>query len=373
MKTLCVIAGVGAHSSLGATAPQTAFVYRTGHVGMRESAILNEQDELVTQCKLPTLEPWLAGEARLIQLALPALEEALAQLGERAKTLRIKIVLCLDEWLATVDTSGQSPAQRVASSVLFRARKLAHENVTIETRVEGPAAPGLFLEEVGTLLTMGQADVIIVGAVHSDHDPAIVRRLEERGRLFSSDHLDGMIGGECAAFLLLTSERQARSLGLIAHVALHSVGVAYERATPDNDESAYEAAGITVAARKAAEPLLAEKLKCGWLLGDATYEMREVYEWQALVTRSQKVFELPQQGDFPAHRLGHLGASAIPMMLTLIFEAYRRGYAPHERAMLYAGSDAGARSVLTVGQTADSKRAAEGEAAGVKSQRAPQV
>ncbi|MEZ4371025.1 MAG: hypothetical protein R3B07_09365 [Polyangiaceae bacterium] len=357
MNTLCVIAGVGAQTSLGATAPETAFVYRTGHIGMRESAVLDSIENLVTLCSVPTLDPWLLGDARLIQLALPALEEAMGALGENAKTLRIKLYLCVDEWLAATDAGGLSAAQRVASSLLFRARKLAHDNVTIETRVEGPAAPGLFLEQAANLITMGQADVIIVGAIHSDYDPVVIRNLEERGRLFSSDHLDGMIGGEGAAFLLLTSERLARKLGLTAHVALHSLGVAYERATPDNDESAYEAAGLTVAARKAIEPMLASKLKCGWLLSDATYEMREIYEWQALTARSQRAFELPQQGDFPAHRLGHMGATALPLMLVLVFEAYRRGYAPHERVMLCAGSDAGARTVLIAGQTSDSKRA----------------
>ncbi|MCA9630575.1 MAG: hypothetical protein KC766_23050 [Myxococcales bacterium] len=357
MNSLCVIAGVGAQTSLGATAPETAFVYRTGHIGMRESAILDSIENKVTLCSVPTLDPWLSGDARLIQLALPALEEVMLNLGEHARTLRIKLYLCVDEWLGAPDASGLSAAQRVASSLLFRARKLAHENVTIETRIEGPAAPGLFLEQAASLITMGQADVIIVGAVHSDYDPVVIRTLEERGRLFSSDHLDGMIGGEGAAFLLLCSERLARKLDLTAHVALHSVGVAYERATPDNDESAYEAAGLTVAARKAMEPLLANQLKCGWLLGDATYEMREIYEWQALTVRSQRAFELPQQGDFPAHRLGHMGATALPLMLVLVFEAYRRGYAPHQRVMLYAGSDAGARTVLIAGQTSDSTRA----------------
>ncbi|MBX3184460.1 MAG: hypothetical protein KIT72_02300 [Polyangiaceae bacterium] len=370
MKTLAVISGVGAVTSLGLTAPQTAFVYRTGHVGMRESALLDQAGEKITLCSVPTLDPWLAGEARLIQLALPALEEALGQLGEHAKSLRIKVYLCVDEWLAAPRSpadnaaAGQLPAQRVASALLFRARSLAHENVTIETRADGPGAPGLFLEQAWELLNVNAADVIVILAVHSDYDPLIVSELEQRGRLFSSDHLDGLIGGEAAACLLLTTPRTASKLGLTPHVAIHSVGTAYERARPDNDDSAYEAAGLTVASRRALTPLTEAKLKCGWLLADATYEMREVYEWQALVTRSQRALELPQQGDFPAHRLGHLGAAAIPVLLTLIFEAYRRGAAPHPRALLYAGSDAGLRTVLVVSQPDDSKRALERQQGG---------
>ncbi len=375
MKTLAVISGVGAITSLGLTAPQTAFVYRTGHVGMRESALLDQAGEKITLCSVPTLDPWLAGEARLIQLALPALEEALGQLGEHAKSLRIKVYLCVDEWLAAPRSgadnvqpspaaAGQLPAQRVASALLFRARSLAHQNVTIETRADGPGAPGLFLEEACELLNVNAADVIVILAVHSDHDPLIVSELERSGRLFSSDHLDGLIGGEAAACLLLTTPRTASKLMLTPHVALHTVGTAYERARPDNDDSAYEAAGLTVASRRALAPLTEAKLKCGWLLADATYEMREVYEWQALVTRSQRALTLPQQGDFPAHRLGHLGAAALPVLLTLIFEAYRRGAAPHPRALLYAGSDAGLRTALVVSQTDESKRALERQQGG---------
>lgn len=363
MKTLAVVVGVGAVTSLGLTAPHTAFVYRTGHVGMRESAILDQAGERVTLCSVAALDPWLTGEARLLQLALPALEEAFSHLGEHARSLRIKVYLSVDEHLAAQGAAsaqgaaGQLPAQRVASALLFRARSLAHENVTIETRADGPGAPGLFLEEAGELLSTGAADVIVMLAVHSDYDPTLVSQLEEAGRLFSSDHLDGLIGGEAAACLLLTTPRAAAKLGLTPHLAIHSVGTAYERARPDNDESAYEAAGLTVAARRATQPLLEAELKCGWLLSDVTYEMREVYEWQALVARSQRALELPQQGDFPAHRLGHLGAAALPVMLTLVFEAYRRGAAPHPRALLYAGSDAGLRTALVVSQPDESKRA----------------
>ena len=84
----------------------------------------------------------------------------------------------------------------------------------------------------------------------------------------------------------------------------------------------------------------------GWTLSDATFEVREIAEWQSVMARLQKSFRLPNMGDFPAHRLGHLGAAALPVQLAIVCHAWDRGYAPDSRAALFVGADEGGRVVL---------------------------
>ena len=164
-------------------------------------------------------------------------------------------------------------------------------------------------------------------------------------------------------------ERNARRLQLPELARIHGIGSAFEKANPDNDESAFEAAGLTVALRRALELLGDEKSdeKVGWMLSDLTFEMREVYEWQAVAARHQRYFGDPQHADFPAHRLGHMGAAALPLCLTLAAEAWRAGFAPHERAVVTVGSDTGERAAVlaSAGRTAAPRaRELESPAAG---------
>jgi len=102
--------------------------------------------------------------------------------------------------------------------------------------------------------------------------------------------------------------------------------------------------------RKAAAELVDEKLRVGWMLTDLTFEMWRVYEWQAMLVRTQHVWGEPQRMDAPAQRLGHLGAAAMPLHMVLASEAWRRGYAPHPLAFSLAGSDSGERAALLMSE-----------------------
>jgi 3-oxoacyl-[acyl-carrier-protein] synthase-1 len=134
--------------------------------------------------------------------------------------------------------------------------------------------------------------------------------------------------------------------------AVVGVATGSERATPDNDVSAYEAHGLTATVRAAAEPLVGEDRKAGWAITDLTFELRRVYEWQAMLVRTRKVWGEPYVVDAPAQRMGQLGAAAVPFGLALAALGWHHGSAPAPVAVVLAGSEGGDRGAVLLAERA---------------------
>jgi 3-oxoacyl-[acyl-carrier-protein] synthase-1 len=345
VKTLAVVVGVGAYTSIGLSARDTGFLLRSGASGLTWAGLVDSNEEPVTMCVVPTLDPLLVGPGRALRLAMPAMEEALAVLGELAPSLKIKLLVAVGEQLAQPRPDGVIPAAVVVSMLHKRAKEIA-PGTTVETSARGAAGPGYALSDLLSALSSGAADAVLLGGTHSDYDPAVIADLEAKGRLYTNDNKDALVPGEAAAFALLMRPDVARRHGLPAYAQIHSVATGWERATPDNDHPRYEAIGMTVAVKKAGAPLVDEKLQAGWLLSDMSFEMRRLYEWQAMTIRTQKLWGPPHYFDAPAQRMGYLGAAAVPMHLALATVAWRHGYAPSPIAMSLTGSDPGERAAI---------------------------
>jgi 3-oxoacyl-[acyl-carrier-protein] synthase-1 len=349
MKTAAVVVGVGAFTSVGPSARDTGFLLRTGSAGMTEASLVDRNDEPITMCLVPTLDPLLVGPGRALRLAIPAMEEALGAIGEVAAQLRMRVVLAVDEYVAEKRADGVVPANVLLSMVGRRAKELC-PRASVELCARGAAGPGFVLPDLLNSLANGETDAVLLGGTHTDYDPAVVATLEARDRIYTPGNLDALIPGELAAFALLMRPDVARRFRLTAYARVHEVGTAFEKATPDNDHPRFEALGLTVAIRKAAAPLVEQNARAGWILNDMTFELRRLYEWQAVTVRTQKFWCEPQMLDTPAHKLGHLGAAAMPLHFALASTAWRHGYAPHGTAMVIAGSDPGERSAVLLSQ-----------------------
>lgn len=341
MKTRAVVTSVGARTPIGLTAQPTAFLYRAAHVVMQQSPILDADGQQATLAALPTLDPRTVGSERVSELSCPALEEALAPLLALSAKPRTKLLLCLDDYLAR-----NAPRAYEVTARLTRVLERLGGAIDVATSARGPASLGFSLDGVLGELESGSVDAVIVGGVHSDYDPERIQALSQAGRLFTTDRLDAIIPGECAAFAVLMTASTARRHGLTPLAQVHGCATGFSKARPDNDESAFDASGLTAATRKAAEPMQEAQLRCGWMLTDLSFETMRLYEFQAMSTRTQKLWCEPQYCDAPAQRLGYLGAAAMPLHLVLAAESWRAGFAPHPVAMSFAGSDAGERAVM---------------------------
>jgi 3-oxoacyl-[acyl-carrier-protein] synthase-1 len=354
MQPRAVIASVGVRSAIGLSAVETAMMLRAGSAAMAESALVDSTEEIVTFCVQPTLPPTLVGWERLGQLAIPPMREALAPFGKTAAELRMKLVLCVDEIgkreMARAQTGAFGdkvhPAAPMVNYVHERAKELVTSKIPIQLCARGSAGPATIMEDIVSSLERGEHDAILLGGLHTDYDPERIADLQEQGRLYSSENLDALIPGECAAFVVLVAPSLARHWHVPAHAGIVAFGQAWEEATPDNDHPAMEAYGLTSAVKLATKSTIEAGMKIGWSITDMTFEMRAVYEWQAMLVRTRSAWGEPYVVDSPAQRIGNLGAAAMPFAMAMAHEGARRGVAPHRGCLVLAASDGGARGAV---------------------------
>lgn len=350
MKTLAVCAASGARTALGGTLVETAFLLRTGIAAIAASPLADAEGEQVTMCFDKALDPYLVGEERAAELAAPALAEALSQLGEEGESLSLRLLLCLDAPRVSAvrgERGEQAAGAVVAQRLHARARELS-PGITLEVCARGSAGAAFALPKALEALAGRQMDALVLGGVHTDYDPEIIADLAAQGRLHGPKNLDAVIPGEAAAFVVLMRESTARRLRLEPAARISGVGSATARARPDNDESVFDAKGLTTAVRAAAAELVTEQLRAGWLITDHTFESSRILEWQTMATRAHALFGSPYHLESPAQRLGHLGAASLPLAIALAAEGWKRGYAPSAIAMALAGSEAGERGAIVL-------------------------
>jgi 3-oxoacyl-[acyl-carrier-protein] synthase-1 len=348
MNARAVAVSVGARTPIGLEALSTGFAHRAATVAMTQSAMLDGDGEPITMCLLSTLDPYITGAERAAQLALAPLNEALEPLADKAAYLRFKILLCVDEYLAKADPGSAMTAGDLVTMLTREAAKRLPKLEDVSTSARGAAGLAFALDKHLDELESGRVDALLIGGVHTDYDRGHMDALLDARRVFKPDNLDALIPGECAAFAVLMRPSVARSNRFAALAEVRGLATAFERARPDNDESAFEATGLTAAARKIGEGLARDGLRAGWMLTDLTFETMRLYELQAMTTRTQKLWCEPQLCDSPAQRLGALGAAAMPLHLVLAAHAWKHGWAPHAIAVSIAGSDAGERAMITL-------------------------
>jgi 3-oxoacyl-[acyl-carrier-protein] synthase-1 len=352
VRALAVVTTAGARTALGRTATQTGFLLRTGMPAITASSLVDTAGEAVTMCFDPTLPPLASAPERAAELGVAALTEALAPLAGGARSLRARLVLCVDEPRRTGAGAPADPARdqqtKLAAERVVASARAAVGELSVEVVARGAAGAAVALPDALAALGAGAADVVLLGGMHSDHDPREVAALEAAGRLFSPDNLDALVPGEAAAFVVLAREDVARRAHLVPGARLYALGHGLESARPDNDDSAYRARGLTDAVRAATAQLDGEQ-KVGWGLCDHTFETQRLREWQAMMTRTRHAWGEPLLVDSPAQRLGHLGAAALPLFAVLAAEGFRRGYAPAPLVLAFAGSDGGTRGALLMG------------------------
>ncbi len=329
------VVSVGARTAVGLDARQTAFLLRAGFPAMSEAPLAAASGEAITMALVPTIDPTLVGAERLAVLGRAPFEEAIAPIRDLAASVRVAIDEgCPDAPLAT----------RLVSTALQRAMP----NATVEVAARGEAAFATWLPEALSALASRQSSVVVLGGIHSDYDPVTIATLEASGRLFSPDNLDSRIVGEAAAFVVLMRDTDAPKYALSPLARVLGVGGGKERATPFNDESAYEAFGLTAAVREASAPLARAGRTAGWMLTDLTGEMRRLHEWETVFTRAHKVLGRPYVIESPAQRIGYLGAAAIPLFMTMAASAWRYRFAPSKTALAFAGNDLGDRAAVVL-------------------------
>lgn len=331
----------GAVSAVGTTAKESALAFRASVNALRESSIPDRAGAAITMGLLPTLSPALEGVPRLVALADLALVDLLQNAHPLLAGRDVRVALVLDpapapDWDAARPIGDALGARLMALGIFTRAPSVYASGSTGLVEALRSAAAG------------GPDALTLVVAVHTDHCLKTTALLAKAGRIWGEDALDAILLGEGAAALLI-SAREPRHLGVPIGVRIDLSELTREPATPDNDESAFLAPGLTVATRAVTEAPRARGERVGWISSDVSFEAFRVHELTTIMTRLQDRLGPPQLLEMPNQRLGHLGAAVGAFQIASAGEAFAREFAPAPECLCLLGSDAGVRAALLLG------------------------
>ena len=170
----------------------------------------------------------------------------------------------------------------------------------------------------------------------------------EHRQLQAGGTRSGFFPGEAAGFAVLMGESVRRACRLPALAVLRGVHSEHETALIKTD-AVNQAKALTAAIRGAAAHLRAGEL-CDRILCDLNGERYRTDEWSTTLLRIPGLLRhgagRPADYEAPSRSWGDVGAASGILLCVLAIAAWQRGYAPGDRALLFAGSEQGLRAVV---------------------------
>jgi len=274
----------------------------------------------------PSREKLVApGTERLVELAVPAAREALADArptwswGER-----IGLYIGMDEH------DDPAPLVEALRGVLGD----AVEPVVVVPA--GRAAAFAAFSSAMADLRDGKVHGALAGGVDSLIRGPVLVRLEAAGILKSESVPQGVIPGEAAAFLFLESGESARKREARVVARLLSAGTEVESTAGTSDPN--QGAGLTRALREACRdagglnnpPLV---------VCDLNGDRYRALEWSMASLRTVGRLHGNMEIQHPADCIGDCGAASGALNAVWAIVAFTKGYAGADRVLVWGGSD----------------------------------
>lgn len=214
----------------------------------------------------------------------------------------------------------------------------------IETIPTGHAAGLRAVELAAARIRSGASELCIAGGVDSYLDPDTLEWLDGERRLAREGVRSGFPPGEAAAMLLLASPRARARLGLPALARVCGAASSQEVRALDS-ETGCLGEGLSAAVQQATRSLSAGELVSD-LYGDLNGERHRSEDWGFTALRCADVLRDASHVHTAVGECGDVGAATGALHCVLAARSWQRGYANGARALLWAGSWSGARSVL---------------------------
>jgi 3-oxoacyl-[acyl-carrier-protein] synthase-1 len=308
---------------------------RAGIDRKQELPYLDNQHRPVTGSFLGSLDMSMTAEQRWLHLLAHALADvAAAQATEKLGVMPLILAL-------PADANGRAPDVATLTGELSGRLGFTIEPRRVRVVTQGALGGYQAIAMARDILRQGPHPACLVAAADSLVHARALLALSEQRRLLTEDNSDGVIPGEAAACLMLTS-RAAQALAVV-----RGLGFAEEHALPDND-TPLRGDGLAAAARAALAEAGLGIHETDFRLSDAAGESYYFKE-QALVLlkllRQRKAkFPLWQCAD----ALGDTGAAAGLCGLATAIAGFCRGYAPGPRAIGFVGNIRGQRASLVL-------------------------
>jgi 3-oxoacyl-[acyl-carrier-protein] synthase-1 len=347
-----VVTGAGVLTSLGQSAQSWAAM-RAGFSRIAERGdfrLLGPDEEFDLPTPLRAAEaplPWDGSHSwdRLAELALPALDEALAGAAlSRRDWKHVHFAISL-----RAPAGPESPVEmgRYVIDAMCTDGALPRPRAA-GAHFDGHAAGAVAMVDAVRALRAGERECCVVGGAETFLDPDGIAALDRGFRLRSERSADGYLPGEAAAFVVLETAARAAGRGVTPLATVLGYGLADEP-HPYGSDTPSAAAGLCDAIRQTAERAGrggAKAPPAAWVMSDQNGERHRAKEWALAVTRLHDLLDPGLELWHPAESFGDTGPASVPLLAAMAAETFRRGEPPGANALLLASSDGPARAGL---------------------------
>ncbi|WP_437755930.1 hypothetical protein [Sorangium sp. So ce1389] len=218
-----------------------------------------------------------------------------------------------------------------------------------ESRAIHAGSPGLIdaLARARELLASPSIQAVLVAGVDSFLDAAEIHEALSDGRLLTRGSAGGFIPGEAAACVLVARSAEGGARRAPA-LSIAGLGAAYEPQMLDARQRS-RGVGLSRAIRQALEeagvPAEAVHARYADVSGEPYFFEEASYAW----TRVLRGPSPPGHKLFtPVTRVGHVGAAMGPLILALLLDDARKGWAAGANTLVHLSSSGAPRGALLV-------------------------
>lgn len=333
------VAGVGAVTSLGLTAPQSCAAFRAGIRGLNDVFHPLLPAEPVIGGRVPaSLDLRRTYSEWLVSLSVRAIAEALKDFQYVDETV---LLVNMREDIRNHPELTESAVDTILAEIQ---QKLGVRFLAAQSVRGGRAGALLALQQAREILMSGTAKYCCVGGVDSlvnDHDIQYFRR---KFRLKDAGQPWGLMPSEGAGFVLLTP----LDGGIPPLARIRGIGIS-RVASLEEDAEASNGVGLRAAFEAALRDAGVNESDIEFTITDQNGERLRSIEYVIAETRTfRSIRERMPNWSF-CQSAGDTWSAAGAMSIILATIAYQRGYAPGQLAICSGSSDDGTRAACVIG------------------------
>lgn len=342
-NTICII-GVGAVTSIGFDATATAASARAGIAYFNEHPyMIDRMGDPYVLAMAPFLDAGTIGAARYIQLAIPAIKEALNPLTDfKNSDFHVETYIGIPENRPGFPSDLQDKLWTEIGKHFSDCYKISEVSFIDKGHSSGLMA----MEEASRKIRSQSAEFCLAGGIDSYIDPDTLDWIEESEQLHISSNAWGFIPGEAASFCLLCSRETADKYNLPVQAELIAIATANEE-NKIKTETVCIGQGLTKAVKGCLKELPSE-FRIDYTICDQNGEAYRADEYGFMLARLSEHFADPSDFMAPADCWGDVGAASGSLFVNLVIAAAKKGYARGSHTLLWTSSEGGERSAAIV-------------------------
>jgi len=346
-----VITAMGALTPVGANVEKSCAAIKAGINRINEHSYYEctpedpEWDDTLPLfvADVPAIDPFTDGPERLMELALPVLNEVMGKAKlKRADLDECGLMLSLPQPDAAIDSMQLNSrfVPELCKRTGLTTLKLWKTSQTGHTGVFA------LVQNACQKLANGDLQFCVVGGVDSYLLEARLDVLDAAWRIRTERNVDGFIPGEAAVMLMLETQAHATARGAtilarITHIGEGTEPEAYHSKKNSTGTGLSTALDTAIPKNSSAKPI--QEVYCS-LNGESYY----AFEWGLALVRLNTAFEGLKHLHHPAENCGDVGAATGGLLMACAAQNLSKIKQSDAQSLLWTASDNGHRMALTL-------------------------